>query len=153
MTPGIRPATAGDDPFILGLVERFTDFELPPGRDRATTTAGIRADLERHLRELPASSHFFIAETDGAPAGFIHLQLVDDFFGAGLLCHVSDLAIAPGQEGRGLAGRLLAFAESFARRHGCVRLTLSVFEGNARARALYERHGFGVDLLRMGKPL
>ena len=153
MTPGIRPATAGDDPFILGLAERFTDFELPPGRDRTTTTAGIRADLERHLRERPAASHFFVAQDEGQPAGFIHLQLIDDFFGAGLLCHVSDLAIAPGHEGRGLAGQLLAFAESFARQHGCVRLTLAVFPGNTRARALYERHGFGVDLLRMGKPL
>jgi ribosomal protein S18 acetylase RimI-like enzyme len=32
-------------------------------------------------------------------------------------------------------------------------MTLSVFPGNARARALYERQGYGVELLRMTKAL
>lgn len=150
----IRPAVPKDEAFILSLVERFTDFPLPAGRTREELDAGIRADLERHLRERPESSRFFvIEEEEGRPAGFLHLQRVEDFFGGGPHCHVSDLAIAPGHEGRGLAGRLLAHAEAFGRAHGCRRLTLSVFPGNARARALYERAGFGVDLLRMGKPL
>lgn len=153
MSPRIRPATADDDAFILALAGRFTDFPLPRGRDRATTDAGIRADLARHLHERPDASHFFVIEDPAGRAGFVHLQLVDDFFGAGLLCHVSDLAIAPGHEGRGLARRLLEHAEAFARDRGCVRLTLAVFEGNLRARTLYERFGFGTDLLRMGKPL
>lgn len=153
MSASIRPAIPGDDAFIIDLADRFTDCPLPPGRDRDTTTAGICADLVKHLRERPASSHFFVIEHAGERAGFLHLQLVDDFFGAGLLCHISDLAIAPGHEGHGLAGRLLGFAEDFARERGCVRLTLAVFEGNTRARALYERFGFATDLLRMGKPL
>lgn len=149
----IREATREDDAFMLGLAERFTQFPLPRGRDRVTTTAGIRADLARHLRERPGTSHFLVVEHEGERAGFMHLQRVEDFFGGGVLCHVSDLAIAPGFEGRGLATRLLAHAETFAREHGCFRLTLSVFPGNARARALYERLGFGEDLVRMGKPL
>lgn len=149
----IRPATHQDDGFMLGLAERFTEFPLPQGRDHATTTDAIRADLARHLRERPGHSHFFIIEVDGERAGFLHLQRVDDFFGAGMLCHISDLALAPGYEGRGLARRLLEHAEAFARAHGCCRLTLSVIPGNARARGLYERFGFGEDLIRMGKPL
>lgn len=153
MSARIRPAAPRDDAFVLGLAGRFTDFPLPPGRDRATTDAGIRADLEKHLRERPDTSHFFLVEHDGERAGFLHLQLMDDFFGAGLLGHISDLAIAPDFEGRGLAGDLLRHAEAFARDCGCVRLTLAVFEGNTRARALYERFGFGTDLRRMGKPL
>jgi hypothetical protein len=28
-----------------------------------------------------------------------------------------------------------------------------VFPGNARARALYERNGYGIELLRMAKPV
>lgn len=150
---GIRSARRDDDGFILALVERFTAFELPQGRDRAVLDKAIGADIASHLRERPPASHFFIIEDAGARAGFIHLQLVDDFFGAGTICHVSDLAIQPGHEGRGLAGALLDHAEAFARERGCARLTLSVFPGNTRARALYERHGFGLDLVRMGKPL
>lgn len=149
----IREATADDHGFILSLVGRFTDVALPAGRTREELDAGIRADLERHLRERPAGSHLFVIEHDGQPTGFLHLQVVPDFFGAGPHCHISDLAVAPGFEGRGLAGRLLAHAEAFGRTLGCRRLTLSVFPGNARARALYERHGFGTDLVRMGKPL
>lgn len=149
----IRAATSADDAFILGLVERFSAFALPPGRDRDAVDAGIRRDLEHHLRERPITSHFFVVEDDGERAGFVHLQEVDDFFGAGLLCHISDLAVASGHESRGLAGRLLAHSESFAREHRCVRLTLGVFPGNERARALYARHGFKPDMLRLGKPL
>lgn len=149
----IRAAQAEDDAFILSLVDRFTAFALPAGRTRAELDRGIRADLERHLRDRPATSRMFVIEHDGDRAGFVHLQFVEDFFSGDTHCHVSDLAIAPGHEGRGLAGRLLAHAEALAREHGCPRLTLSVFPGNERARALYERHGFGTDLLRMGKPL
>lgn len=149
----IRAATSADEAFILGFVERFSAFALPPGRDRDTVDTGIRRDLQRHLRERPITSHFFVIQDNGERAGFVHLQEVDDFFGAGLLCHISDLAVAPGHEGRGLAGRLLAHSESFAREHGCVRLTLAVFPGNERARALYARHGFETDMLRLGRPL
>jgi ribosomal protein S18 acetylase RimI-like enzyme len=149
----IRPAGADDDAFILGFVERFTDFPLPAGRDRDTLSNGIHEDLAQKLRERPASSHFFVIEDHRQRAGFVHLQLVDDFFGGGLLCHISDLAVSPGYEGRGLAGRLLEHSESFGRQHACIRLTLGVFPGNSRARALYERYGFGVDMLRMGKAL
>jgi ribosomal protein S18 acetylase RimI-like enzyme len=149
----IRAAQAEDEAFILSLVERFTAFPLPAGRTRDELDRGIRADLERHLRERPARSHLFVVEHDGERAGFIHLQLVEDFFSSATHCHVSDLAIAPGHEGHGLASRLLTHAEAFARERGCLRLTLSVFPGNTRARALYERHGFSTDLLRMGKPL
>ena len=149
----IRAATSTDDAFILGLVERFSEFPLPPGRDPVTVTAALRRDLELHLHERPLTSHFFVIDQAGKHAGFMHLQLVDDFFGAGLLCHISDLAVAPAYEGRGLARRLLAHSEAFAREHGCVRLTLGVFPGNERALRLYTRYGFETDMLRLGKPL
>lgn len=149
----IRAARDGDEAFILALVERFTAFDLPSGRDREGVTQAIADDLLIHLRTRPATSSFFIIEVESQQAGFLHLQRTDDFFGDGPHCHISDLAIAPDFEGRGLAGALLAHAETQARAQGCTRLTLSVFPGNARARALYERHGFGLDLLRMGKPV
>jgi ribosomal protein S18 acetylase RimI-like enzyme len=149
----IRTATSADDDFILGFVSRFSEFPLPAGRDRDTVSAGIRTDIERNLRERPPESHFFVIELDGERAGFVHLQLGRDFFGGDPTCHVSDLAIAPAFERRGLARRLLTHAEDFAREHACRRLTLSVFPGNRRARQLYEREGFSEDLMRLAKPL
>jgi ribosomal protein S18 acetylase RimI-like enzyme len=143
-----------DDAFILGLVPRFVDFTLPAWRRRHECIEGIRRDLGRHLDEPPANSYVFVAEDDeGARAGFIHLQKTQDFFTGRTNCHISDLAVDPRHEGRGVARALLAHAEDWARGHQCHLLTLAVFPGNERARALYEAAGYGTDLLRLAKPL
>lgn len=148
----IRPARAVDTDFILDLVPRFVAFELPVWRDRGESTDGVRRDIERHLRERPEGTHFFVAVTEThSPAGFLHLQATVDFFTGAPNCHISDLAVAPKWDGHGIGSRLLAFAEDWAKKHGCRYVTLGVFPGNARARALYERHGYGVELLRMAK--
>ncbi|MBN8737155.1 MAG: GNAT family N-acetyltransferase [Xanthomonadales bacterium] len=150
----IRPATPGDTDFILSLVPRFASFDLPHGRRKRETLAAIHADIERALRETPPGDHFFVAEeTDGRSAGFLHLQVQRDFFSGMRACHVADLAVVPSREGRGIGRALLAHAEKWARENRCKLLTLSVFPGNTRARALYERAGFAPDLLRMAKPL
>lgn len=152
--PLIRLARADDDAFILALAARFVECELPPWRRRGACASGLRADIERHLREQPPGSHVFVAEDeDGERAGFVHLLTVPDAFTDACNCHVADLAVVAERERRGIAGALLRFAEDWARRHHCRHLTLAVFPRNDRARALYERHGFGIDLLRMAKPL
>ena len=150
----VRLAHADDDEFILALSERFVAFELPPWRKRSETLAGIRADIARHLRDLPAGSHLFVAENDdGERCGFLHLQTHKDFFTGALNCHISDLVVAPAFDGRGIGRALLDHAEAWAKQHRCRFVTLAVFPGNERARKLYETHGFGVELLRMAKPV
>ncbi|HVT32380.1 MAG TPA: GNAT family N-acetyltransferase [Rhodanobacteraceae bacterium] len=149
----IRPADAGDTAFILALVPRFVAFELPSWRDPEESADGVRRDLARHLAERPDGSHVFVAEAEGIRAGFVHLASTIDFFTGAPNCHISDLAVATDYDGRGVGSRLLAFAEDWARSNRCRFVTLGVFPGNARARALYERHGYGVELLRMVKPL
>jgi ribosomal protein S18 acetylase RimI-like enzyme len=143
-----------DTDFILALAPRFVAFPLPRGRRKRGTLAGIRADLERTLCAALADSPYFVATgAGGAPTGFVHLVLQRDFFTGAATCHVSDLAVARGHDGRGIGRALLAFAEAFARAHACTLLTLSVFPGNVRAAALYARAGFTPDLVRMLKPL
>lgn len=150
----MRAAEPADDDFILGLVPRFTSFELPPGRKKLVVSEGIRRDLLKHLDGSQPGSFLFIAETDdGEPAGFLHLQIVNDFFSGKPNCHISDIAVANGWDGKGLGRAMLDFAERFAREHRCERLTLAVFTGNARARKFYEASGFGTEMLRMAKPL
>jgi ribosomal protein S18 acetylase RimI-like enzyme len=148
----IRAARSADAQFILDLVPRFVAFDLPEWRDRDESANGVRRDIELHLRERPDGTHFFVAVTgEDSPAGFLHLQETKDFLTGAPNCHISDLAVAPGMDGRGVGSRLLAFAETWAKQRGCRFITLGVFPGNARARALYERHGYGVELLRMAK--
>lgn len=143
-----------DDDFILGLVTRFVDFTLPPWRRRHECIEGIRQDLLKHLEDQPANSYLFVAEDEnGDRAGFIHLQRTTDFFTGRSNCHVSDLAVLPQYEGRGIGRALLAHAEDWAREHHCQLVTLAVFPGNERARAMYEACGYSTDLLRLAKPL
>lgn len=150
----IRLAHADDDELILALAERFGAFELPTWRKRNEVVAGIRADIARHLRELPPASHLFVAETDaGERCGFLHLHTQKDFFTGALNCHVSDMVVVPDFDGRGVGSAMLAYAERWAKDHRCRFVTLSVFPGNERARKLYERHGYGTELLRMAKPV
>jgi ribosomal protein S18 acetylase RimI-like enzyme len=56
--------------------------------------------------------------------------------------HIKMLGVDPAYRGRGIAGRLLDFAESEARSRGLKRLTLGVVSENSGAIRLYERHGF-----------
>lgn len=150
----IRAATAEDTNFILSLVPRFVTFSLPKPRRKRDVTGALRADLEHALREKPANNYFFIAgDADGRSVGFLHLQVQRDFFSHERACHVSDIAVAADHEGGGIGRLLLEHAQRWAKQHRCKLLTLSVFPGNARARALYESAGFAPDLLRMLKPV
>jgi len=150
----IRLAEEEDDEFILAQVPRFVDFTLPPWRRRHECIEGIRNDLRRHLEDQPANSYLFVAEdADGERAGFIHLQRTADFFTGRSNCHISDIAVAPQHEDRGVGRALLAHAEAWARDHQCQLVTLAVFPGNERARALYETSGYLPDLLRLAKPV
>lgn len=151
----VRAAGPDDDDFIIGLTTRFVDFELPKWRRRNVVLEGIRKDISRHLEDQPPGSFMFVIEDDssGERCGFLHLQLVTDFFTGHQNCHISDIAITPDRDGQGIGEALLKYAEKFAREHRCERLQLAVFPGNERARKVYDKFGFGVEMLRMVKPL
>jgi ribosomal protein S18 acetylase RimI-like enzyme len=83
-------------------------------------------------------------EAVGVCVGFIGYST----FRARPLLNIHDLAVLPGQRGRGVGHALLAAAESHARAAGCCKLTLEVQEDNLPARRLYARFGF--DDVRYG---
>ena len=150
----VRAATADDDDFILGLIERFVDFDLPKWRRRNVVSEGIRRELLRQLEDQPPGNFMFVAEDDtGERVGFMHLQTVTDSFTGHQNCHISDLAVARSRDGQGIGQALLKYAERFARDHCCERVQLHVFPGNERARRVYEKAGYGLDVLRLVKPL
>ena len=88
------------------------------------------------LAHVPESRHYLVAEQDGAVVGY-----------AGLVCtgaqaDVQTLAVAPGQQGRGLGGELLRTLLAEARRRGATEVLLEVRAENTVAQQLYARHGF-----------
>jgi ribosomal protein S18 acetylase RimI-like enzyme len=153
-TPLLIRLAEDDDDFILALVPRFVDFTLPPWRRRHECIEGIRNDLGRHLEDQPANNFLFVAEDpDGERVGFIELQKTQDFFTGRTNCHINNVVVAPHYEGRGVGKALMAHAGDWAREHRCALVTLAVFPGNERARALYESCGYATDLLRLVKPV
>lgn len=143
-----------DDDFILALVPRFVEFDLPDWRRRHDCIEGIRRDLLKHMDDPPANNYLFVVEDSaGERVGFIHLQRTTDFFTGRNNCHISNLAVAAQHEGKGVGRAMLAHAETWAREHQCRMVTLAVFPGNQRARDLYEGSGYATDLLRLAKPV
>ena len=56
--------------------------------------------------------------------------------------HLLNIAVAPSQQGRGHARRMLDALRTLAQSEGCEQIWLEVRESNARARAVYAAYGF-----------
>ncbi len=83
-----------------------------------------------------ATRRYVVAVEEGRIVGYCGVMTVVDEL------HVNTIAAAPGEEGRGVATRLLADALDDAAARGLVRATLEVAVSNVRAQALYQRFGF-----------
>ena len=143
-----------DRDFIVSLVPRLTEFELPSWRKAKQMNAVDEEILSRVLLENPAESVIFVAEDENrTPLGFIHLKVAEDFYNAEKNGHISDIIVAPEGEGRGVGKALMKAGEDWARSQGFKWLTLNVFGKNERARKLYEKIGYGEDMIRYLKEL
>lgn len=97
------------------------------------------------IRELAARPFVFsVLAFDGATAvGLINAIEGFSTFACRPLVNVHDVVVRASHRGRGIAGRMFAEVESIAKERGACKLTLEVLDGNAPAKALYQRLGFG----------
>ncbi|TWP36251.1 ribosomal-protein-alanine N-acetyltransferase [Leekyejoonella antrihumi] len=79
---------------------------------------------------------YAVAEVNGQLAGYAGLDC------AGEVADVMTIAVAPGQQGRGLGQRMLDWLLDQARDSGAEAVLLEVRADNDPARALYDRNGF-----------
>ncbi len=137
----IRPVHEDDTPAVWriarqpGVIE--TILALPSDR--------LQQRIET-LKGLTSDDHWFVAELEGDVVGLAGLHV-----GRGRLRHSGDvfLFVAHEAQGRGIGGRLLEALLDIADNWLMLRrVELTVFAENARAKALYERHGFVVEGLR-----
>jgi L-phenylalanine/L-methionine N-acetyltransferase len=137
----IRPVHVDDAPAVWriasqqGVIE--TILALPSDRlqQRIETLQGLTSD-----------DHWFAAELNGGVVGLAGLHV-----GQGRLRHSGHvfLFVAHEYQGQGIGGRLLEALLDVADDWLMLRrVELTVFAENARAKALYERHGFVVEGLR-----
>lgn len=151
---GIRSFQPGDRAAVLALVPRFGAVPLPPWRGPEEVERYTREGLAPVLAGDAPGAALLVAESpEGGLLGFIHLQAQADAFTGEAVGYVSELAVAPEAEGRGIGRALLDAGEAWSRAQGHRRIGLHVFAGNIAAQALYRRAGFEPEVLTWVKPL
>lgn len=110
--------------------------------------AEAQATLAAIAAETPEKAVLIALDESGDRMGVVHLETSVDFFTRERHGHISVVAVAPGGERRGIGRALLQAAEDWTRARGYRFLTLNVFEGNERARHVYESAGFGIDTIK-----
>ncbi len=83
-------------------------------------------------------SHNLVAEVDGRPAGMASGVPTGD----PLVRELIAMWVSPKARGAGVGDALVLGVAQWARASGAAELRLAVYERNAAAKRLYERHGF-----------
>ena len=150
----IRPATAADRAFMLSLDDRLIEEAAGPGLTREHFV-GFQSRYTKAALDAPPDGSATLIAADGAgtPLGYIHLEPTEDGLSGTSAGYVSILAVRAEAEGRGVAKRLMAEAETWAASRGYRFLLLDVFGSNETARRFYERRGFVADSLRLRRPI
>ena len=154
MPVSIRAAQPSDRAAVIALTPRLEDFGPPANVVPGETARGEARVLESVFARMPDGAALLVAEDgSGRVAGFTFLETKVDYFSQRPHGHVGILVVARDFEGQGVGRALLEAADAWALALGYDRLTLFVFEGNARARAAYERAGYRADLVRYRRDL
>ncbi len=91
-------------------------------------------------------TQFFVARNgEGAAVGFAHLLFSLETIALAPIGILEDIYVAEAARGAGIGGALLDAAETFARKRGLRRLTLSTAHQNRTAQRLYLAHGYVPD--------
>jgi GNAT superfamily N-acetyltransferase len=134
----IRTACLADIPRLLTLIRRYWDFEGITGFD------ALRNELvlQQLLAAPAAPGVIWVAESQGALAGYLIVVLVMSVEHRGLMGEIDELFVLPEARSQGTGGQLLAAAEALLRERGCTRLQLQLGTANTDARAFYQRRGY-----------
>ena len=142
----IRRGERGDRARILALADRLAAFGPTTRPAREIATRERRALADALERPSPGSALLVAHHQDHGLAGVVLLETRRDYFTDEAHGHVAILVVAREAEGQGVGRALLDAADEWGRRRGFRRLTLAVFADNARAKALYARHGWQLEL-------
>ncbi len=140
-------ATARSAAPSRAVLRRMRWWDIAPARDIEQALFPDPWSVETFWSELagvPDTRHYLVAEHEGRVVGYAGL------FATRPQADVQTLAVAPGQQGAGLGGRLLQALLAEALRRRCSEVLLEVRADNGPARALYARHGFEQISVRRG---
>ena len=143
-----RSIGPGDAPAfweMLNALDEETDAMMyEPGERRGRSDA---ARLEAGLRRTLSGGDFlWIAEENGAIAGFLHAERGG--FRRNRHTAYIVVGVRAAWRGRGVGTALFERLETWARENGVIRLELTVECPNEAAAALYQKRGFAVEGVR-----
>jgi len=139
---------------VRAAVRRLASFRPPAWRAPDEIVGGEARTLQAFFAEPPAGSALLIAESEtGVRLGLAYLERLQDYFTLEAHGHLGMLVVTEEAAGKGVGGALVRAAEAWARGEGYRRLTLTVFEANHAARAVYEHLGYAPETLRYVKTL
>ncbi|MEL6601231.1 MAG: GNAT family N-acetyltransferase [Pseudomonadota bacterium] len=152
---GIREATVADRAALEALNLELQAVEREIRASRALPEAIAAPFTDKQLGRLGDPDYsVLVAEAGGRVIGYITCGIGKDSLEAlPREATIEDLVIEQGSRGRGVARRLVARAEAFARERGAHRLFVSHLVGNAAAGAAYDALGFVPSLVTVEKPL
>src|SRR5215213_960083 len=143
-----------DQDSFLSLVPRLVEFGPPNWRDVSQMiNTDIQVLRDKFTNTSPDTAFFIAEDENGVPLGFIHLQTGTDYYHHARHGHIANLIVTREGEGRGIGRLLMEKGEEWAHAQGFRWLTLSVFAQNVRARDVYERSGYGEDMMKYVKEL
>jgi ribosomal protein S18 acetylase RimI-like enzyme len=142
----IEPAQPQDLPHVLQIIALCTADMQQQGIDQWDDVYPNRELVEADL----CAGTLFVAREDRMHVGAITLDEMQppQFQGLPWRCTtgrallVHRLCVRPDCQGRGIARRLMDFAETFAADHGHTCIRLDAYPANPRAISLYERRGY-----------
>lgn len=138
----IRLATEQDAQSLYLLNEAFNGSGL-------TTPERIRQSLQHNQQEVVV-----VAQEDEQLVGFACVQLKRSFCYEAAMPEVTEVYVEPAYRNRGMATRMIAFAEEACRSYGPLqKFELLTGQGNLAAQAAYRKSGYVADgKLHMAKP-
>ena len=139
----VRAATANDLPALEELYRAF-EREVPPPPHASHDTERELAEV----REIVGTGLAFLAEEDGAAAGFALARHMDGDVGA-----LTDLYVAPDRRKEGVAAALAGAVVQELATRGVAHVQLEVGASNVGARAVYQRWGFADDRVVLVAPV
>ncbi len=101
--------------------------------------AEVSAVTWRRLLEPSEPMHGALAWHAGEAIGLVHLVRHRSCWTVGDYCYLQDLFVRDGQRGGGVGGRLIGYADDWARAEGCCRVHWLTHETNIDAMKLYDK--------------
>lgn len=149
----IRQMQETDLPFILSLSSTLIKSAGMPWHEGDIVQQFQDSYIMDMMAETTVQKETFIAEKEGAQAGFLQVREREDEISGEPSGTVPLLAVKPEAQSTGIGKALLKAAEEWSKQRGFRLLHLEVFAANRPARGFYQNMGFQEETVHMIKPL